>query len=96
MMTLYFVVFREEGTWVAHGLQRSVVTQGKSLKRLRESIELILGAYAARSPESLDRLPAAREEYWEMFAEALYEGRRLEDVSDDMESEQAFALKMAA
>ena len=82
--------------WVAHGLQRSVVTQGKTLKRLRESIELVLKAYASRSPESLEKLPAAREEYWEMFAEALYEGRRLEEVPDDSDSEQAFALKMAA
>lgn len=92
---LYFIIFREEGVWVAHGLQRNVVAQGSTLERVRENLRLTLRAYREMGPGCIEKLPMADSKYWEMFVAAIEAGR-LFDGSDQDESADAVALKIAA
>lgn len=93
---LYFVVFREEDQWVAIGLQRTVIAYATTLRRLRENIELTLQLYREDESRSIERLPSAKAEYWEMFIAALEAGQTLEDLSCAESQAETYALKLAA
>lgn len=93
---LYFVVFQEEGVWVAHGLQKAVVAQGETLGNLRKNLLLTLQCFREDDSGTFDRLPTARVEYWEMFVDAIENGQNLDDLSDDDAPHEPYALKLAA
>ncbi len=79
MDKLYFVILPEDGVWVAHGLQKNVVTHGESLQEIRENIYALVEGYRTLvSGETLETLPKAEPKYWELFIEAMKAGRDLD------------------
>lgn len=78
MDALYFVVYPEDGVWVAHGLQHNVVTHGESLHEVRENIDVILEAYARSGGYAM--LPKAEPNKWELYLYAFKSGRFLDAV----------------
>lgn len=92
---LYFVVFKEDDTWVAFGLQHCAMAQGLTLDEVQHNIGVILKAYDQMPDYSVERLPAAPAKYWEMFIDAVEGGRILGSSSDDNATDH-YALKIAA
>lgn len=91
---LGFVVFQEEGVWVAHGLQHNIVTHGECLSEVRENIDLVVEGYILKGGvEAIKRVPRADSRYWEMYVEAIKAGRDL-DAYLDAPVEEASAYKL--
>lgn len=81
---LYFVVFFEEGQWVAIGLQHEIAVQGPTLQELKRRVELTLKAYRDVSGlQSLFNLPPAPAEYWERFIQAYKNGFNVESAIEE-------------
>ena len=98
--SLFFVVFPEDGVWVAHGLQHNIVTHGESLHEIRENIDLLIRGYNEHAPGAIASAPQAESKYWEMFTHALKNNRNLDAVCDDgtntaMENSYALELQPA-
>lgn len=60
-----FVVFAEEGVWVAHGLERNMVAHGESLSEVSENAISLHNAYDAQGL-TFRPLPAVRA-YWLLY-----------------------------
>ena len=75
-VNLAFVIFLDNGVWVAHGMEHNVVTHGESLEEIRENIDVIVEAYARTG---LGAIPKANAELWAMFNNARKAGRNLDD-----------------
>lgn len=96
MDKLYFVIFPEDGVWVAHGLQKNIVTHGESLTEIRENISAIFEGYSKIvSKAALDRIPPAEDKHWQMWLEAVREGRDLDDYLDTpVDSDESFMMEL--
>lgn len=93
---LNFVIYPEEGVWVAHCLQHHIVTHGESLHEVRENIHMLLRGYEDHAPEALETAPQAATQYWELYLKAVKAGRSLDAVCDgDLETDGSYALELA-
>lgn len=95
---LFFVIFPEDGVWVAHGLQHNIVTHGESLHEVRENIDLLIKGYNELAPEAIDQAPIAAARYWELFLHAVKNNRNLDQVCDeghDCAKDHSYALELS-
>lgn len=84
---LFFVIFPEDGVWVAHGLQHNMVTHGESLQEVRENIDLVFEAYCQQGGYA--SLPKADSDKWELFTYAMKAGRDLDKMLEEPVQEEA-------
>ncbi len=90
---IYFVIFPEDGVWVAHGLQHNVVTHGESLQEIRENIEVILEGY--QKAGGFSGVPRADATLWEKFIYALKRGHHLDEYLDSpVQEDGTFILEL--
>lgn len=94
---LFFVIFPEDGVWVAHGLQHNIVTHGESLHEVRENIDLLLKGYSEQAPRAIQQTPQADAYYWELFTHAVKNKRNIDEICDGTNNsveEHSYALEL--
>ena len=68
--TLHFVIFQEEGTWVAMCLERYIGTQGRTKEEVIDGLKIAyraeLDESLARTGEPFGKIPPAPDKFWEM------------------------------
>ena len=89
---LFFVIFPEDGVWVAHGLQHNVVTSGKTLPQVKANLEAVFRLHVQR--KTLDLVPEANAELWKRFAYALRYGKTLDEAISQETVQGALTYEM--
>lgn len=80
MDMLNFVIYSEDGVWVAHGLEKNIVTHAESLSEIKENIEALVEGYRTLvSGDAFDRIPMARPKQWLLWRDAVKANRSLDD-----------------
>ncbi len=81
MSKLYFVIFKEDGIWVAQCLHHNIVTHGATLEDIRIHVEAVVQGYLNMAGvDAILALPQAEQKYWDMYLEAFKAGRDLDAV----------------
>jgi predicted RNase H-like HicB family nuclease len=90
---LNFVIYREDGVWVAHGLEHNIVTHGESLHEIRDNIDAVFDAYL--SSGFLEKVPKASPYQWQQYNTAVESGRNLDDhLAEEALEDQSFTLEL--
>ena len=90
-----FVIYCEDGVWVAHGLERNIVTHAESLSEIRDNIKTLKQAYTDYAPETLGALPQAPSELWNMFIRAERAGRDLDaHLNDPVTENEPYTMEL--
>ncbi|GEM_PF-5838425 len=94
-----FVVFMDEGVWVAHGIEHNLVTSGPTLQTVRKRINALVRAYREESKrlkeDLIGKIPPAPDDIRERFNEAVASGRYLDDHCEAPDDRVGFVLKVA-
>ena len=68
--TLHFVIFEEEGAWIAMCLERYIGTQGLTKEEAIDGLKIVyraeLDGSLARTGEPFGGIPKAPDKFWEM------------------------------
>ena len=70
--TLHFVLFEEEGAWVAMCLERYIGAQGSTKEEAMRGLQIVyraeLDLSLERTGQPFDDIPRAPEKFWGMYA----------------------------